>query len=142
MNIVPNRTEHRHERRGAQRFELQLPLSIDYEGRTFPGFTQDLSGRGIFFYAENALPEGAVVELTFIMPSAITLAENLPVLCRGRVLRSSASQTNPSPSGQRTGIAVQLDSYQYLPADQPVAQFVRVSSAGSPPASPCVAVPR
>jgi len=118
MSTDPNRLE----RRGAQRFEVHLPLAVHFDGRTVPGFTQDLSGRGIFFYAEMALPEGAVVELTFTMPSEITLAENMPVRCSGRVLRASASQ-----AGQRSGIAVQLDSYQYLPSNEPIAPFVRVS---------------
>src|SRR5208282_5950334 len=98
------------ERRGAQRFEVQLPLSVHFDGRTVPGFTQDLSGRGVFFYAETALPLGAAVELTFTMPSEITLTENMPVRCRGRVLRASAS-----PAGQRNGFAVQLDPYGTLP---------------------------
>ena len=126
MSTDPNRLE----RRGAQRFEVNLPLAVHFDGRTVPGFTQDLSGRGIFFYAETALAEGAVVELTFTMPSEITLAENMPVRCRGRVLRASASQAS-----QRSGIAVQLDSYQYLPANEPVAQFVRVSAASATGAS-------
>jgi hypothetical protein len=130
MSTDPNRLEHRLERRGAQRFEVNLPLAVHFDGRTVPGFTQDLSGRGIFFYAETALAEGAVVELTFTMPSEITLAENMPVRCGGRVLRASASQ-----AGQRSGIAVQLDSYQYLPANEPVAQFVRVSAASATGAS-------
>jgi hypothetical protein len=129
MSTVPNRLEHRLERRGAQRFEVHLPLSIHFDGRTVPGFTQDLSGRGIFFYAETALPQGAVVELTFTMPSEISLTENMPVRCRGRVLRSSASQARHSQDSQRSGIAVQLDSYEYLPSGEPAAQFVRVSSA-------------
>ena len=62
MSTDPNRLEHCVERRGAQRFEVHLPLAVHFEGRTVPGFTQNLSGRGIFFYAETALPEGAVVE--------------------------------------------------------------------------------
>ncbi|MGD1214935.1 MAG: PilZ domain-containing protein [Terriglobales bacterium] len=122
MSTDPNRLE----RRGAQRFEVHMPLAIHFDERTVPAFTQDLSGRGIFFYVETALPEGAVVELTFTMPSEITLAENMPVRCRGRVLRASASQ-----AGQRSGIAVQLDSYEYLPAGEPIAQFVRVSVASA-----------
>jgi hypothetical protein len=129
MTTDPNRLE----RRGAQRFEVHLPLAIQFEGRTVPGFTQALSGRGIFFYAEAAFPEGAVVELTFMMPSEITLADSMPVRCRGRVLRSSASpgsysQDNHSPNSQRSGIAVQFDSYEYLPANESIAQFVRVSA--------------
>ncbi|MGA3104172.1 MAG: PilZ domain-containing protein [Terriglobales bacterium] len=137
MRTDPNRVE----RRGAQRFEVQLPVAVHFEGRTVPGFTQDLSGRGIFFYTEASLPEGAVVELTFTMPSEITLAENMPVRSRGRVLRSSAPQSAPSPAAQRTGIAVQLDSYQYLPNDQPTATFVRVSAASAVPES-SLPVPR
>jgi hypothetical protein len=120
----PNRLE----RRGAQRFEVHLPLAVHFEGRTMPAFTQDLSGRGIFFYAEAALPEGAVVELTFTMPSEITLGESMPVRCRGRVLRAA-----PPQGGQRNGIAVQLDSYEYLTADESmfVSQSVRVSAASA-----------
>src|SRR5208282_5698609 len=127
MSTDPNRLE----RRGAQRFEVHQPLAVHFNGRTVPGFIQNLSGRGIFFYAETSLPEGAVVELTFTMPSEITLAENIPVRCRGRVLRASAC-----PAGQRNGIAAQLDSYQYLPANESVAQFVRVSAASAAGAAP------
>ena len=129
MSTDASRLEHcRLERRAAQRFEVHqsLSLTIHFEGRTVPGFIQNLSGRGIFFYAETSLPEGAVVELTFTMPSEITLADNMPVRCRGRVLRASVS-----PTGQRSGIAVQLDSYQYLPLDEPISQFVRVSGAAA-----------
>jgi hypothetical protein len=122
---------HRMERRGAQRFEMHLPLAVHVAGKTVPGFTQDLSGRGIFFYAETVLPEGAVVELTFTMPSEITLAENMPVRCRGRVLRACASAADQSKAAPRTGIAVQLESYQYLPPDEPSSHFVRLSPAGA-----------
>jgi len=124
MNTNPNL-----ERRGAQRFEVHQPLTVHFEGRTVPGFIQDLSGRGIFFYAETELPRGAGVELTFTMPSEISLAESMPVRCRGRVLRTSASASGHSLAGQRSGIAVQLDSYQYLVSSEPIAPFVRVASA-------------
>src|ERR1039457_5918887 len=46
MSTDPNRLE----RRGAQRFELHLPLAVHFDGRTVPGFAQNLSGRGIDFY--------------------------------------------------------------------------------------------
>jgi hypothetical protein len=134
MSTAPNRLE----RRAAQRFEIHqsLSLAVHFEGRTVPGFIQNLSGRGIFFYAETTLPEGAVVELTFTMPSEITLAESMPVRGRGRVLRTSASpagqfQADLSPTGERNGIAVRLDSFQYLPPDEPIFRFVRVSAASA-----------
>jgi len=139
MSTDPNRLEHRLERRGAQRFEVSLPLAVRFDGRTVHGFAQDLSGRGMFFYAETALPEGAVVEITFTMPSEVTLAESMPVRCRGRVLRALAAQAghpqdnhskdNHSKDNQCSGIAVRLDSYEYLPADESITHFVRVSAA-------------
>ena len=131
MNTDPNHLEHCVERRGAQRFEMNLPLAAQFDGRSVPGFTQNLSGRGMFFYAEAALPEGAIVELTFTMPSEITLAENMPVRCRGRVLRASSSHAGHSQLGERKGIAVHLDSYQYLPSNEPTSHFVRVSASNA-----------
>ncbi len=124
MNADSNRLE----RRAAQRFELHLPLAVRFEGRTVSGFTQDLSARGIFFYTEASLPEGAVVELTFTMPSEITLGESMPVRCCGHVLRVA-----PPQGCQRSGIAVRLDSYEYLPADagEPLSQFMRISAAAA-----------
>jgi hypothetical protein len=116
------------ERRAGQRFELNLPVSIQVEDRTVAGFTQNVSARGVFFYAEAALPEGTAVELTLTMPSEITLAESMRVRCCGRVLRSLACG-----AGQKNGIAVHLGSYEYLPESHPVAELVRVSHEDSSP---------
>lgn len=118
----------RFERRSGQRFQLHLPLTIHLDGKAVPGFTQDVSARGVFLYTEAQLAEGAVVELTFTMPSEITLAESMRVRARGRVLRAA-----PSQAGPRTGIAVQLDSYQYLPSLEgaPSAELGRVTAADS-----------
>jgi len=123
MSTDPNRVE----RRVGQRFELLLPLAVHFDGQTFPGYTHDLSGRGISLFAEASLAEGSVVELTFTMPSEITLAESMRVRCRGRVLRVSDSGT-----GKKTGIAVRLESYQYLPPEEAesIAPFTRAAAVG------------
>jgi PilZ domain-containing protein len=118
----------RMERRSGQRFEVHLPVSIQVGDRTVAGFTQDVSARGVFFYAEAALPEGTPVELTFTMPSEITLAESMRIRCQGRVLRSLTCGV-----GQKNGIAVHLGSYEYLPECHPVAEPVRVSPEDSAP---------
>jgi hypothetical protein len=99
------------ERRAGQRFEVHLPIRIRTESGTISGFSQDVSSRGVFLYAEAALGEGDSVELTFTMPSEITLGESMRVRCQGRVLRAGVPGT-----GQRNGVAVQLDTYEYLPA--------------------------
>ena len=114
------------ERRSGQRFQFHLPLTIHVDGRALPGFTQDVSARGLFLYCEAPLAEGTAVELTFTMPSEITLAESMRVRCRARVLRAI-----PSQGGTRNGIAVQLDSYEYLPSleCELTPELARVSTA-------------
>ena len=97
------------ERRAGQRFDFNLPISIEFEGRTLAGCSQNLSARGVFLFSEANLPEGSVVQLIFTMPSEITLAESMRVRCRGHVHRSGKSA-----GAQGNGVAVQLDSYQYL----------------------------
>ena len=125
MNTVPLRME----RRVGQRFELHMPLAVHFDGRTAPGFIRDLSGRGIFFYVESKLVEGSVVELTFTMPSEITLSDSMRVRCRGRVLRAAALA-----AGEKIGIAVRLESYQYLPPEEAesIAPFARATAVGWP----------
>jgi hypothetical protein len=125
------------ERRVGQRFEFNLPISIEFEGRTLSGFSQNLSTRGVFLYSQANLPEGAAVQLVFTMPSEITLAESMRVRCGGRVLRSSSAD-----GAQGNGLAVQLDSYQYLdlPAADSNVEATRASSSDSPhESSPLVA---
>jgi hypothetical protein len=122
MNTDPVQVE----RRSGQRFQLNLPLTVHVDGKAIPGFTQDVSSRGLFLYTEAQLAEGAAVELTFTMPSEITLGESMRMRAHGRVLRADSSQAGP-----RTGVAVQLDSYEYLPAleSEQTPELARVSAA-------------
>jgi PilZ domain len=118
----------RHERRAAQRFDFHLPVSIRQcgSGAEELGFTQNISARGAFIYIAKQMPEGCDVELTLMMPSEITLTENMRVRCRGKVLRVS----QPSASS-KVGLAVHLEGYEFLP-DQPESvgkgSYERISS--------------
>ncbi len=121
MSTEPVRVE----RRCGQRFQLHLPLTLQVDGRMVHGYAQDVSARGLFLFAEVPVAGGAIVELTFTMPSEVTLAENMRVRARGRVLRTDSPLTGPA------GMAVQLDSYQYLPSleCESAAELARVSPA-------------
>src|ERR1700745_4418001 len=121
------------ERRVGQRFPYLLPLSLRQTANSLEGvgFTQDLSSRGVFFFTDAALTEGAEIELTLRMPSEITLGESMPVRCRGRILRvvrPATSPFNPSSVGTATkiGVAVRLECYEYL-ADPSAVSVARVS---------------
>jgi hypothetical protein len=112
------------ERRVGQRFSYLLPVSLrdPNSGIESVGFTQDLSSKGVFFFTDAPLAEGAQIELTLKMPSEITLGESMPVRCRGRILRviRPAAALFGACSGlaeTKIGVAVRLEQYEYLPAD-------------------------
>jgi hypothetical protein len=101
------------ERRSTQRFDFHLPVSVRLAGNPEnegSGFTQDLSARGALFYTDFPLSLGDAVELTLVMPSEITLAENMRVRCRGKVVRVCAPK-----AASKCAIAVQLEGYEFLP---------------------------
>ncbi len=117
----------RFERRATQRFDFHLPVTIRsaVSGSEGYGFTQDLCARGTLLYTDFALSEGDAVELTLVMPSEITLAENMRVRCRGKVRRVCTALT-----GSKFGVAVHIEGYEYLPeVSSPAAAFVRDSVA-------------
>lgn len=124
------------ERRAGQRFSFLLPVSVRdvLTGAEAPGFTQDISSRGVFFFTEMALNEGAPIELTLNMPSEITLGATMRVRCRGRVLRVvrpsikgfGASGQAQSGAETKIGVAVRLEGYEYLPDAEESGQHSRV----------------
>ena len=126
------------ERRVGQRFPYLLPLSLrQLEGSVEGvGLTQDLSSRGVFFFTDVPLSEGAEIELTLQMPSEITLGESMPVRCRGRALRvvrpavSSSSATSIRVE-TKIGVAVRLECYEYL-SDSAAENLARVSRLRAP----------
>ncbi len=131
------------ERRAGQRFPYLLSLSLRQSATSLEGagFTQDLSSRGVFFFTDAPLTEGAEIEITLRMPSEITLGESMPVRCRGRILRvirpaaasldhsrAEAKIAEAKIAGAKIGVAVRLEEYEYLPeSSQSSATFPRVS---------------
>jgi len=115
------------ERRGAQRFDFHLPVTVRLAGseREGYGFTQNLSARGAFFYTDFPLAEGNSIELTLVMPSEITLAENMRVRCRGKVMRVV-------PTANKAVVAAYLEGYEFLPqaegAGETSASYARISA--------------
>jgi len=133
MTTAPVRVE----RRVGQRFLYLLPLSVRQCAASLEGvgFTQDLSSRGVFFFTEAPLSEGAEVEITLQMPSEITLGESMRVRCRGRVLRvlkpvaSIPDSCGTTRAETKIGVAVRLDSYEYLTESaEASSSFPRVSA--------------
>jgi hypothetical protein len=111
--------QNRIERRCGQRFEYQLPVLLrsPADGRSGAGFTQDLSSRGALLWTDFPLREGMIIEMTLVMPSEITLAEDMSVCCRARVLRLESHREAEKPA-----VAIRIDHYEFLHHQVPVLQ--------------------
>jgi len=121
------------ERRAAQRFDFNLPVSVRVadDAREGLGFTQNLTARGAFFYTDLPLVAGSSIELTLVMPSEITLTESMRVRCRGRVQRVVRPAVGTA-DGTKLGVAAHIEAYEYLPeihgAPEGSAAFSRISA--------------
>jgi PilZ domain len=100
------------ERRCGHRFgEFQIPVMLrSADGRCGSGFTLNLSSHGALLWTDLPLAQNQRVEMTFVMPSEITLTEEMSVRCSSRVLRLDFHQGREKPA-----VAVRIEGYEYLP---------------------------
>ncbi|HET8825224.1 MAG TPA: PilZ domain-containing protein [Terriglobales bacterium] len=99
------------ERRSGHRFEqYQVPVQLQTsEGQCGNGFTLNLSSRGALIRTDFALSEGQTIEITLAMPAEITMAENVGVRCRARVVRIQSAADHSQPT-----IALRIEHYEFL----------------------------
>jgi PilZ domain len=112
------------ERRCGQRFhQFQVPVQLRAaDGRSGNGFTLDLSSHGALLWTDFSASENQLIEMTLVLPSEITLTEEMSVRCRARVVRLESH-----PQSDRPAVAVKIESYEYLPRPVQVAQVARIS---------------
>jgi len=104
--------EPQQEKRGARRFALRVPVTVNRNNGSPLNETvrlRDVSARGISFYVESAMAQGANIGFTLTLPPEITLTESIRVQCRGRVVR-----VEDGIPGKVTVAAV-IDEYEFLP---------------------------
>ena len=102
------------EKRSARRFPLRVPVTVspNHTSQTKPEPAQmrDVSARGICFYLDSAVEQGARIDFTLTLPPEITLTESIRVQCKGHVVRVE----NGRPDGKVT-VAAAIDEYEFLP---------------------------
>lgn len=110
--------QNRIERRCGQRFPYQISvlLRVPNQSQSGSGFTQDLSSRGALVWTDLPLAEGDVVDMTLVMPSEITLANDMNVCCRARVVRREQTE------GGKPAVAVHIENYEFLHQDIPAVE--------------------
>jgi hypothetical protein len=113
------------ERRCGHRFaQFQVPVLLRAaDGRTGGAFTLDLSSHGALLSTDFPLSENQMIEMTLVLPSEVTLTEEMSVRCSARVLRLEFHQERAKPAA-----AVKIERYEYLPrqmaAPHPVSSHV------------------
>ncbi len=98
------------EMRSSQRYAIALPVEAvgPYHEGSLQAVSDNISGTGIYFRAEQPLRQGDAVSfhLKFGETPAGTFPSSVRVQCRGRVLRVEKK-------GATFGMAVTIDHYQF-----------------------------
>ena len=98
------------EKRNIRRFSLTLPIIVRKAGSgsvELRGVTRDVSSRGAFLFLESDASEGSAIEFLMTIPTEVTLAEPIHVVCSGKVVRVEQSVAKP-------GIAVAIEKYGFV----------------------------
>ena len=105
-------SEEKREKRAMRRFSMRLPASVRVSGipSEFPTETENVSARGIFFYLDRWMAEGARVEVTMAFPRQVTLTDPVQVRFLARVVR--VVPVKPAP---RVGVAAVIEEYEFIP---------------------------
>lgn len=98
------------ERRVRQRFKVNAPLSLTIGEQATPGYTRDLSNKGVYFFVASAESLALDSQFDFVidLPPEITLSSRCQIHCVGRTLRKEATQTD------LTGVAAEILNYSIL----------------------------
>ena len=78
------------EARTYPRFEVRIPVAARFPStasREVRSQTENVSARGLFFYAEVEVAEGAKFEFTLTLPPELTLTHGIPISGTARVVR-------------------------------------------------------
>jgi PilZ domain len=100
------------EKRATRRFALRLPVAVNSDqngAQEKAAQTRDVSARGICFYIDSSVHEGAAIEFTLTLPPEITLTESIQVRCKGRVVR-----VDDSGADGKVAVAAVIDEYEFL----------------------------
>ena len=104
------------DRRALPRFDMRLPAAVKLDGGAVDELlteTQNVSARGMFFYLDRPLVEGARIEITMTFPPHMTLTDSVRMRFVARVVRVDS----PLPAS-RIGVAAvieKIEEYAFLP---------------------------
>ena len=100
------------ERRASRRFTMALPLALRFQDSSGlvekHGETRDVSFRGLYFWTDQELEAGGLIEFVLTLPKEITMTRDVNIHCFGRV-------TRVEPHQETRGVAARIERYEFLP---------------------------
>jgi len=102
--------EPQQEKRGARRFPLRVPLTVDSDNAMQDAELRDVSARGICFFLQSSVTQGSMIGFTLTLPPEITLTESIRVQCKGRVVRVDKARDDG-----KLAVAAVIEEYEFLP---------------------------
>jgi hypothetical protein len=104
--------ESQEEKRAARRFALKVPVTVNRDQTKQNELAQirDVSARGICFYLDSAVAQGAPIGFTLTLPPEITLTESIRVQCKGHVVR-----VEDGDDDGKVTVAAVIEEYEFLP---------------------------
>jgi len=104
------------EKRIARRFGMKLPASVRVSGvaREITTETENVSARGIFFYVDRWMEEGARLEIAMTFPPQLTLTEPVQVKFLARVVRVFSDKPASRLGVAAVGVAAVIEEYEFL----------------------------
>ena len=96
-----------------RRFYMRLPATVKFPAGTDSAETttetHNVSARGIFFYLDQPVTQGSLIEVTMTFPPNITLTDAVRVRFVARIVRIE----QPLPVS-RIGVAAVIEEYEFL----------------------------
>jgi hypothetical protein len=103
------------EKRAARRFALRIPVAVargENLNNNESAQIRDVSARGISFYLDSPIEQGAPIGFTLTLPPEITLTESIRVQCKGRIVRVENGENNG-----KMAVAAVIEEYEFLPGN-------------------------
>ena len=95
---------------------MKLPASVRVSGvaREITTETENVSARGIFFYVDRWMEEGARLEIAMTFPPQLTLTEPVQVKFLARVVRVFSDKPASRLGVAAVGVAAVIEEYEFL----------------------------
>ncbi|HYX69822.1 MAG TPA: PilZ domain-containing protein [Terriglobales bacterium] len=94
--------------RAYPRFDVRIPVAARFPGaraHEVRTHTENVSARGLFFFAEAEVSEGSKFEFTLTLPPELTLTHGIPISGTARVVRVEKRL------GTKVGVGACIEEY-------------------------------